>query len=253
MKKFLLVLCTLAFALSMTACTKQEEEVTPVMEASSLESSVSTLIDSLSQLSDEELESYTSSRDKMSRTMAEAWLSAEEEAGEFVSAPETYEITNYEDYSSVTGTMQFADRDATLTVEIGYEDDDATEMGYLAFRINPIYSKGELLTQAAQNTLMGMGSVFVILIILVYLIKGLGKVTEVLNNMSNKNNKAAAAVSAPAPVPAAPAVAEEEELVDDLELVAVITAAIAASENTSTDGLVVRSIKRAGASKWKRA
>jgi hypothetical protein len=48
-------------------------------------------------------------------------------------------------------------------------------------------------------------------------------------------------------------VEEEEELVDDLELVAVITAAIAAATNSSTDGLVVRSIKRAPAAKWKRA
>ena len=38
---------------------------------------------------------------------------------------------------------------------------------------------------------------------------------------------------------------EEENLVDDLELVAVITAAIAAaSENESADGLVIRSIIR---------
>ena len=36
----------------------------------------------------------------------------------------------------------------------------------------------------------------------------------------------------------------EENLVDDLELVAVITAAIAASENARADGLVVRSIIR---------
>ena len=35
-----------------------------------------------------------------------------------------------------------------------------------------------------------------------------------------------------------------EELVDDTELVAVITAAIAASEGTSTDSFVVRSIHR---------
>lgn len=253
MKKFLLVLCTLACVFSMTACTKQEEEITPVVDASSLQSSVSSLIDSLAQLSDEELESYTSSRDSMSRTMAEAWLSAEEEAGEFVSAPETYEITDYEDYSSITGTMQFADRTATLTVEVGYEDDDATEITYLAFRINADYTKGELLIQAAQNTVMGMGAVFVILIILVYLIKGLGKVTELLNKASNKNNKAASSAPAFTPASVAPVEEEEEELVDDLELVAVITAAIAASENTSTDGLVVRSIKRAGSSKWKRA
>ena len=44
-------------------------------------------------------------------------------------------------------------------------------------------------------------------------------------------------------VAAAPVV--EENLTDDLELVAVITAAIAAaSENESTDGLVIRSIVR---------
>ena len=44
----------------------------------------------------------------------------------------------------------------------------------------------------------------------------------------------------------------EEE--DDLELVAVIAAAIAASEGTDPNGLVVRSIKRVGkTNNWKRA
>ena len=67
--------------------------------------------------------------------------------------------------------------------------------------------------------------------------------------------------SAPAPAPAAPAPApapaeeeQEEELADDGELVAVIAAAIAAYEgSTSTDGFVVRSIKRSKTNKWKRA
>ena len=40
---------------------------------------------------------------------------------------------------------------------------------------------------------------------------------------------------------------------DDGELVAVIAAAIAASENTSTDGFVVRSIKKANRKKWQKA
>ena len=61
------------------------------------------------------------------------------------------------------------------------------------------------------------------------------------------------AAPAPAAAPVAAPAAEEEELVDDLELVAVITAAIAASTNTSTDSLVVRSIRRAPGAKWKRA
>jgi len=37
---------------------------------------------------------------------------------------------------------------------------------------------------------------------------------------------------------------------DDLELVAVITAAIAAQEGTSTDGFVVRSIRRRPSNNW---
>ena len=50
----------------------------------------------------------------------------------------------------------------------------------------------------------------------------------------------------PAPV-AAPVV---EDVSDDTELVAVISAAIAAAEGTSTDGFVVRSIKRRTSNKW---
>ena len=53
--------------------------------------------------------------------------------------------------------------------------------------------------------------------------------------------------------PGAQIVEKEENLTDDLELVAVITAAIAASEGTSADGLYVRSIKRVNKSKWQRA
>ena len=49
-------------------------------------------------------------------------------------------------------------------------------------------------------------------------------------------------------------VADEEDLTDDLELVAVIAAAIAASEGAATtDGFVVRSIKRANTRKWQNA
>ena len=43
---------------------------------------------------------------------------------------------------------------------------------------------------------------------------------------------------------------EEVDETDDLELIAVISAAIAASEETTTDGFVVRSIKRRPTNKW---
>ena len=52
-----------------------------------------------------------------------------------------------------------------------------------------------------------------------------------------------APAAAPAPAPAA-APAEVQEAADDTELIAVIAAAIAAAEGTTTDGFVVRSIRK---------
>ena len=109
---------------------------------------------------------------------------------------------------------------------------------------------GEKMEQAGLNTLMGLGIVFLMLIFLSFLIsqfKHISKLTE-------KNKPAAPAALAPAPAPAVVEEEPEEELADDGELVAVIAAAIAAYEgSTSTDGFVVRSIKRSKTNKWKRA
>ena len=62
---------------------------------------------------------------------------------------------------------------------------------------------------------------------------------------------AAAPAPAPAPVPAAPAVTVS--VADNTELVAVITAAIAASEDVPPEGLVVRSIRHKASNNWKNA
>ena len=61
---------------------------------------------------------------------------------------------------------------------------------------------------------------------------------------------APAAAPKAAPAPAVAAAVEEAEEMDDTELVAVIAAAIAAAEGTTTDGFVVRSIKRRKSNKW---
>ena len=79
-----------------------------------------------------------------------------------------------------------------------------------------------------------------------------GDSTDTANQGNPVEAQAAAAAPAPAPAPAEEE--QEEELADDGELVAVIAAAIAAYDgSTSTDGFVVRSIKRSKTNKWKRA
>jgi len=107
---------------------------------------------------------------------------------------------------------------------------------------------GAILQYGLSVTLVGIGTVFVGLIILIALIKLMEKA------MSAATGKQKAAAPAPAP-------AEEEEQAeetDDDELIAVIAAAVAAAmeqageENTT--GFVVRSIRRINnAPAWNRA
>ena len=78
--------------------------------------------------------------------------------------------------------------------------------------------------KAGLNTLLGMGTVFAVLIFISFLISLFKYIPAIQNAFGKKK--------------------------DDLELIAVISAAIAAAEETTTDGFVVRSIKRRPSNKW---
>ena len=95
---------------------------------------------------------------------------------------------------------------------------------------------------AALNTLMGLGTVFVILIMLIFLIS-LFQFIPGSGAQEAKAKKKAAEEAAAAPTPVSVAAVPVQEA-DNSELIAVIAAAIAASEGTSTDGFVVRSIRK---------
>ena len=96
------------------------------------------------------------------------------------------------------------------------------------------------MSKAALNTIMGLAVVFVMLIFISLIIYCFKFIHEAEERAAAKKK-----ASEPAPAPA-PVVEETVEEEDDLELVAVIAAAIAASEGTDPNGLVVRSIKRVG-------
>ena len=111
---------------------------------------------------------------------------------------------------------------------------------------------GAILQYGLSVALVGIGTVFVGLIILIALIKLMEKVM----NAATGKQKAAAPAPAAAPVPAEEE--EQAEETDDDELIAVIAAAVAAAmeqageENTT--GFVVRSIRRINnAPAWNRA
>lgn len=107
--------------------------------------------------------------------------------------------------------------------------------------------------EALINTALGMGTVFIVLVLISFIIYLLKFIPSLLDGSSKKQETPAPkAAPVPRPVPKAPstpAAKPVQQETDDTQLVAVITAAIvAAMEQEGTpvaaDGLVIRSIKK---------
>ncbi len=128
--------------------------------------------------------------------------------------------------------------------------------------VSPVYSSKEMLSQAAVNTLTGMGVVFCVLVFISFIISLLKFLPALLAKKPKvpEADKPAAAEDMPKKTvkikqAAPPAESASENLMDNKELVAVITAAVYAAAGAggatgvpgavSKDKLVVRSIKRA--------
>lgn len=97
----------------------------------------------------------------------------------------------------------------------------------------------EKLTSAALNTVVGMGTVFVVLIFISLIIYCFNFIPKIQAVFSKKKEDVFEEEVFPNTF-----TEEEKAVSDDTQLIAVIAAAIAASENTTTDSFVVRSIRK---------
>lgn len=243
MKKYLIVLGMLTCFFGLTACGSSNEITSisaPLMtEAEAIESAES-LINQVDQIVASDMADYYAS-DEVASAAIESWAAALEEMGEF------QEITDYdteitEDEVTVVASVQGANKTAKVTMEINGTD------GLTSLTTVVDQSMGELMKGAALNTLIGMGTVFIVLILIMWIISLFGLINKIQNKPKKEAETSKAVDSTIAQI------IENEELADDMELVAVIAAAIAASEGAaSTDGFVVRSIKRASSNKWQKA
>lgn len=130
-------------------------------------------------------------------------------------------------------------------------DNSGSASALTSITTNVNYSLGELMKNAALNTVIGMGTVFAVLILISLIIACFSLISKA-QGRQKKEETAASAPKAAAPVVKQPAASEE--LADDTELAAVIAAAVAAYEGAgSTDGFVVRSIRKSNKSKWQNA
>ncbi len=188
-------------------------------------------------------------------------VTAYEESGAYVSLKET-QFTEKEDSIEIILLCAFEKNDveAVFTYEpnsvYDYKDvyQNADEiLPYVAteITIQSVYSMGYYIKQAGMNTLMGMGTVFAVLLFISFIISFFKYIPMMMEKQEKKKIAKANKNEPAAPVAeATPIVAPvTENLMDDSELVAVITAAIYAASGsnnaTSKDTLIVRSISRA--------
>ncbi len=168
-----------------------------------------------------------------------SFYSAKESIGNVVEITENVVSEIDDDTIIVKVRLKGEKKDAEA--EIIFSNDMFISMKSAA--LNPISSKWELMGRAVLNTIIGMGTVFVVLILISLIISCFGFIPKLEASLAEK--KKGKTLTAAAGGDGEVSRTEEQDQEDDLELVAVIAAAIAASEGAaSTDGFVVRSIRR---------
>ena len=238
-------------ALAMTACGSSKDSTGGLKElddatVDSLVESFGSVVGNIADLDEESIAGLMEGEDAFSASAASAWEGAGEDLGAYVETNKG-EVEIKDGSYMLSLSCKFENRDAVCVFTLDKNGNP------LSVTIDPQYSMGEKMAQAGQNTLLGVGTVFVMLVFLCFVISLMKYIPGFVESFGKKK-AAPEEVRVPA-APAAPVIPEavEEETVDDGELIAVIAAAIAESENTSTGSFVVRSIRKSTKRNWQRA
>ena len=257
MKKINLVLALLLSVVCLTACGQASDSAESALPFTSAdaEQQISSICNIMEKVLQEDVESQM-------ETISASY--GEDVAAEVSSAVYTYqdaleEVGNYRGVVEGSGKVEGTEKEYTLTAEIIGTQRNAevsllvTEdtLYYPTVTVNPVYTLGEKMEKAGLNTLLGMGTVFAVLLLIMAIIYLFGIIPKIEKSMAEKKAATQTSSASGAVDKTIAQIVEKEELSDDLELVAVIAAAIAASSGAqSTDGFVVRSIRRTGTNKW---
>ncbi len=242
-KKIIFFTCCILAMFLLTACGGAEagEEMYGNMTAADLEERAMGLADELTSMG---------AQDVLQAQLYYSMYGSQEENGEMFAGL-------LDDWTEVVGTcgefqgygefkVEKSGKTVTCKLPINYSDRNAElvfvynahSMDLTAVNANLIYSTGEIMQKAGLNTVMGIGVVFVILVLISILISGFKVINKVEAGMNKKEEAVTASPENLEQIRA------EEASEDEGELIAVIAAAIAASTGTSTDSFVVRSIRR---------
>ncbi|MBO6215119.1 MAG: OadG family protein [Lachnospiraceae bacterium] len=244
-KKIAVSFTALLLIVSLSACGQSTDETYGDYTRDDLYNAVYGTWETLDAMTMDELLSYqmyyaqqaeTDESFASSLALINEWLSVYPELGDFVSVGD-FTVDKSGKTTTATLNVDYTGRDIQLVYVFSTYD-----MSLNAINIQPVYTMGELMSRAGMNVLMGMGTVFAILIMISLVIYAFNIIPYITKRMdAHKKGKA------PVEIPADTEAASRDEYPDepdDTELVAVITAAIAASTGAATDSFVVRKIKR---------
>lgn len=232
-KKIFLIAVLCLCMLGLAACSKTDPTTVDYNGYSydDLQTNCQGTVQTLASMTDEDKQYYLENSTEIIANLITRWEDAVEEYGSFVDFGD-FEITKSGKTLTAAQTLHMEDRDVILTYVYTYYSMELEDI-----TIDGVYSVGEKMSTALMNTLMGMLVVFCVLILISLIIYCF--------NIFPYLEKKKAAKSAPAKSDVVTQIeVREEQQTDDGELIAVIAAAIAAAEGTSTDGFVVRSIRR---------
>ncbi len=173
----------------------------------------------------------------------ESWKAGVKECGNYVERGE-YSFKETNGKVEVSTDAKFEKRDAVISFMFD------SELKLESMDVSANMETGEILKNAGLNTVLGMGTVFAVLILIAFIISLFKFIPALQAAFSKKPAQAETAEKAAQPAPAAEALQAEVPVTDDTELIAVIAAAIAAAEGTGTDGFIVRSIRRRPSNRW---
>lgn len=261
-KKLLLIMSICLMIFGLTACGEDVKSINyNGMRYEDIKKNAEDTILAMENLTEEQREEIFNGHDSAQINMLKRWDEIKKEAGECEGLGE-FKLTK--DSESVTCEQYVICKNRNVVVTYFYTFPD---MNMTTVTIEEVYTMQEKMVKAGLNTLLGMGTTFVVLILISLIIscfrifpyfekKFAAKSEANAQKKQAKADKKAAKKAAKQSKVAVTAEVKkdsniedlsqtvEEAKTDDLELIAVISAAIAASTGTTTDGFVVRSVKR---------
>ena len=266
-KKIGLYLLTLICLMSLSACgTKEPARIQSEESAAQIKNvteNIALMLSSGDFESPEYIATLDNSTDYESETMGENFRRY---TGFYLDAKTLSKaVHSYQDSIADIGDPVFENNaDGKMRIDIKADEKEAIATVYIDgsihdgtielivddnFVINSVTTNvkltlSESMKKAGMNTMIGMGTVFVMLIVISFVISAMGIIPKLQNSKNKKSEDTEKSVEKTI----ASIVEREESSVpesDDTELAAVIAAAVAAFEGSvNTDGVVVRSIRR---------